>query len=186
MIITPANLKVLFTTFSTAFKQGFGNAEPMWKKVAMLAKSGSRSSTYGWLGQWPGFREWVGTRVVHDMKAHSYTIENKHFESTVGVDRDDIEDDEIGIYGPMFEEMGRATKVFPDEQVFGLLAAGFATECYDGQYFFDTDHPVYPNADGTGTVETVSNLQAGAENALVPARHQPFTQAPDLPGAQKG
>ena len=164
-IITGGLLKNLFITFSTAFKNGFGNASPMWQKVAMRVASGSKSSTYGWLGQWPGFREWVGDRVVKDMKTHEYSITNKHWESTVGVNRDDIEDDEIGVYGPMFEEMGRASKVFPDELVFKLLAGGFSTQCYDGQNFFDTDHPVYPEVDGTGTAVTVSNMQAGTESA---------------------
>ena len=164
-IITGTLLKNLFVSFNAAFKQGFGNAKPMWQKVAMRVASTSKSSTYGWLGQWPGFREWVGDRVVHDMKTHEYSITNKHWESTVGVNRDDIEDDEIGVYSPMFEEMGRASNVFPDQLIFNLLAAGFSTSCYDGQNFFDSDHPVYPNTDGTGTATTVSNMQTGAEPA---------------------
>ena len=161
-IVTGTLLTNLFTTFHAAFKKGFGNAKPVWNKIAMRVQSGSRSNTYGWLGNWPGFREWVGDRVVKSMKAHSYAIPNKHFESTVGVDRDDIEDDEIGIYAPMFEEMGRAAHVFPDKLVFGLLKKGFETECYDGQYFFDTDHPVYPEVDGTGTAVATSNMQEGS------------------------
>ena len=161
-IITGSLPRNLFVTFSAAFKKGFGNASPVWKKVAMRVASGSSSSTYGWLGQWPGFREWVGARVVNDMKTHEYSITNKHYESTVGVNRNDIEDDEVGVYSPMFEEMGRAANVFPDELVFGLMADGFTTLCYDGQNFFDGDHPVYPNADGTGVAETVSNMQDGA------------------------
>lgn len=160
-IITGSLLTNLFVTFNAAFKKGFGNAKPLWKKVAMKVNSGSRSNTYGWLGNWPGFREWVGPRVVKDMKAHQYSIDNKHWESTVGVNRDDIEDDEIGIYTPMFDEAGRMAMMHPDKLVFQLLKNGFSTECYDGQYFFDTDHPVYAEVDGTGDVTTVSNMQAG-------------------------
>ncbi|MCE5420260.1 MAG: Mu-like prophage major head subunit gpT family protein, partial [Acidithiobacillus sp.] len=70
-------------------------------------------------------------------------------------------DDNVGVYTPLFAEMGRAAAAHPDELAFGLLAAGESTLCYDGQNFFDTDHPVYPNVDGTGTAATVSNLQAG-------------------------
>jgi phage major head subunit gpT-like protein len=44
--------------------------------------------------------------------------------------------------------MGQAAAVHPDELVFALLAAGFATACFDGQYFFDSDHPV-----GAGTCQ---------------------------------
>jgi phage major head subunit gpT-like protein len=95
------------------------------------------------------------------MASHAYTIVNKKFESSVGVPRDAIEDDEIGVYGPLFQEMGRAAKAHPDELVFDMLKAGLTTTCYDGQNFFDTDHPLYLNSDGTGAVTSVSNYQEG-------------------------
>ena len=72
-----------------------------------------------------------------------------------------IEDDKFGIYGPMFDEMGRMSKQHPDDVVFSLLGKGFETLCYDNQYFFDADHPVY-NDEGSQTGVSVSNVQAGA------------------------
>jgi phage major head subunit gpT-like protein len=87
-----------------------------------------------------------------------FTIKNRKFEATVSVARDDLADDRLGIYGPMFSEMGRNARQHPEELVFGLLRSGFTTNCYDTQFFFDTDHPV-TNADGT--VGTVSNVQTG-------------------------
>ncbi|MEO1766786.1 Mu-like prophage major head subunit gpT family protein [Thiobacter aerophilum] len=160
-IITPALIASLRTGFSKAFQDSLTATPTDWAKVATKVPSSSASNTYGWLGQWPGFREWVGDRVVKDMAAQAYQIQNKLFESTVAVKRTDIEDDNVGIYTPMFSEQGRAAAAFPDQLVFQLLAAGETTLCYDGQNFFDTDHPVYPNVDGTGTATLVSNLQAG-------------------------
>ena len=64
----------------------------------------------------------------------------------------------------MFEEMGYAAATHPDELVFGLLGQGFSTNCYDGQFFFDKDHPVAVNVDGTGDNATVSNLIDAAES----------------------
>ncbi|MBO8125302.1 Mu-like prophage major head subunit gpT family protein, partial [Klebsiella pneumoniae] len=87
-----------------------------------------------------------------------YQLVNRSFESTVGVNRDDIDDDNLGIYATLFTEMGRAAGVQPDELTFGALTKGFSTLCYDKQNFFDTDHPVYPKADGTGDAEVVSNI----------------------------
>lgn len=160
-IITPALLTSLMTGFRREFQAGLDMAESQYGRVASEVPSSTKSNTYGWLGQWPGFREWIGARVVKDMAAHGYEIQNKLWESTVGVKRTDIEDDNLGIYAPMFREMGRATAAHPDELVFGLLKAGDATLCYDGQFFFDVDHPVYPNADGTGTAVLVSNYDSG-------------------------
>ena len=157
MIITPATLTALMTTFRREFDAGVTSVEPAWNKVATLVPSTTKGNTYGWLGQFPQMREWIGDRVVKDMQAHGYEILNKNWESTVGVPRPDIEDDNLGIYLPIMREMGRAAAIHPDELIYPLLAAGGSTLCYDGQNFFDTDHPVYPNVDGTGTPATVSN-----------------------------
>ena len=161
-VVTPTLIQNLFTAWRADFQKGQGEAELQWKKIATVIQSTTKSNTYGWLGKFPQLREWIGDRVVNDMKAHGYQITNKTFEGTVGVDRDDIEDDEVGIYSPLFEEMGRAAEVQPEELIFALLAAGTSTTCYDGQYFFDTDHPVYPNADGTGTAASVANWDDNA------------------------
>jgi phage major head subunit gpT-like protein len=158
MIITPAALQALMTTHSKSYQDGLGMADSQYAKLATVIKSTSKQNDYGWLGQWPGFREWIGDRTVKDMEAHGYAIVNKHFESTVGVSRDDIEDDNLGLYAPMFQEMGRATTAFRDELVFPLLGDGFTSTCYDGQYFFDTDHPVNAEVDGSGADTSTSNV----------------------------
>ena len=165
MIITPDTLKALFTGFKKNFQDGLQMADSQYKEIATVIPSSTASNTYGWLGQWPAFREWVGDRVFQDMKAHGYAITNKHFESSVKVNRNDIEDDNVGIYAPMMTEMGRASAVHPDELVFALLKNAHATLCYDGQNFFDNDHPVYEKVDGTGQSTTVSNIFTGLDDA---------------------
>lgn len=161
-MITPALLQSLFTGFKKNFEDAKGEAPAQYTKIATVIKSTTKSNTYGWLGKFPNLRKWVGDRVIESMKAHGYQIVNEDFEATVGVDRNDIEDDELGIYAPMFAEMGRSAGIHPDELCFGLLGAGFTTPCYDGQYFFDTDHPVYPKADGTGTPVMTANVVVDA------------------------
>ena len=157
-IVTDSILSGLRTGFNAAYKRGAGRAPGHWQKVATRIPSTSASNTYGWLGQFPKLSEWVGDRAVKDMKEHGYVVTNKLYEGTVGVKRTDIEDDNLGIYAPMFEEMGYAAATHPDELVFSLLGQGFSTNCYDGQFFFDKDHPVAVNVDGTGGNATVSNL----------------------------
>lgn len=156
-IITNSLVQAMFTGFRREFQQAFEGTPSHYESVATVVPSSTKSNTYGWLGQVPALREWIGDRVVNDIRETGYEIVNKHWESTVGVSRDDIEDDQIGIYAPLMQEMGRAAATHPDKLVFELLKNGDSTNCYDGQYFFDTDHPVYPNADGTGTPVNVSN-----------------------------
>jgi phage major head subunit gpT-like protein len=164
-IITPSLLLSLRTGLVKIFQDTMKDTPTDWQRIATLVPSSTASNTYGWLGEFPGLREWIGDRVIKDMKAQGYVITNRLFEGTVGVKRTDIEDDNLGIYTPMTQEQGRAAKVHPDELVFDVLKAGHTSECYDGQNFFDTDHPVYPNVDGTGTAQTVSNVTAGSGEA---------------------
>ena len=159
MIINSANLKTLYTGYSAAFQAGFEGVKPQYERTAMTVPSATRTTEYGWLGEFPRIREWIGDRVVQNIASHSYTIKNRSFESTISVARDDIEDDHIGIYTPMFSELGRLSATFPDELVWALLVAGFNTTCFDGQYFFDLDHPVL---DERGNAVSVSNTQGGS------------------------
>lgn len=154
MIVTATALSALNTGFKNDFNTGLTSITPIWDKVATRVPSTRSSNTYGWLGAWPGLREWIGDRVVKSLSESSYQITNKDYESTVGVPRNAIEDDEFGIYGPMMASMAQVAAEHPDTLVFGLLKAGFTTPCYDGQNFFDDEHPV-------GKTK-VSNMQAGA------------------------
>ncbi|MEI6704141.1 MAG: Mu-like prophage major head subunit gpT family protein [Deltaproteobacteria bacterium] len=164
-IITPSLLTGLNTAFAKQYQDAFGATKSEYAQIATTIPSQTKGNTYGWLGQFPRFREWIGDRVIKDMSAAGYSITNKDFETTIGIKRTDIEDDNLGIYSPIFQEMGRAAAVYPDELVFPLLAAGTLKLCYDGQNFFDTDHPVYPNVDGTGTAVSVSNYTSGTNPA---------------------
>lgn len=154
MIVNRENLNTVYTGFKTAFSQAFAGVAPSWGQIATLVPSATKTEDYAWLGQWPKLREWIGDRHIKNLQASGYQLTNKKFESSVGVPRDDIEDDTYGVLTPLFSEMGYAAATHPDELVFELLAAGHTTPCYDGQYFFDTDHPV-----GDGVV---SNNLGGA------------------------
>ena len=142
MIINQTNLSAIYRGFKTAFKGAFAGVEPDWQKVATLVPSTTKTENYGWLASWPQLREWIGDRQIKSLQAFGYSITNKKFESSIGVPRDDIEDDTFGVFGNMFAEMGYAAATHPDSLVFSTLAAGASTVCYDGQYFFDVDHPV--------------------------------------------
>ncbi|MFC3059418.1 Mu-like prophage major head subunit gpT family protein [Paenirhodobacter populi] len=159
MLINSQNLDLIFKGFKAVYSDATINAPVNYDKVAMVVPSASRDETYGWIGEFPQMREWIGPRQIKSLSAHDFTIKNLTFESTVEVPRNAISDDRIGIFKPMFAEMGQMARRHPDELVFGLLKSGFDTLCYDGQSFFDTDHPVLDKS-GTTTV-TISNMQAG-------------------------
>ncbi|MEJ2183386.1 MAG: Mu-like prophage major head subunit gpT family protein [Nitrospirota bacterium] len=157
MIINQASLQAVQAGFRTVFNEALEATATQYEKVAMVVPSSVREENYAWLGAFPRMREWVGERHIKNLKLHSYSIRNKDWEATIEVDRNDIEDDALGIYRPIVAELGRVSALHPDELVFSLLEQGATTPCYDGQNFFDTGHPV-----GGGTA---SNLGGGAGSA---------------------
>ena len=159
MLITNTALQALRVGFQTEFQGAFDAVPKMKDRVAKTVRSTTAMNTYGWLKSLTGMREWLGSRLVDNLSEASYTILNKSFEKTIGVNRDNIEDDNLGMYSDGFTMMGDGAGRLPEELVWGLLKAGFATNCWDGQYFFDTDHPVLL---ADGTMGTYANTDGGA------------------------
>lgn len=158
MIINEQSLSILYIGVKAAFQQGFDGVEPVWPSIATKVSSTTREEHYAWLGQFPRLREWVGDRVIQNLRAYSYTIKNRKFESTIQVLRENIEDDTYGLFAPMFRDMGGAAAVHPDELLFELLASGFTEKCYDGMPFFSENHPT-----GVNLGSVASNCQKAAE-----------------------
>lgn len=160
MIVNKASLDALFVAFNMAFQQGLGMAESQYSKVAMPVPSTTAQNTYPWLGNLPSMREWLGDRVIKDLSLHDYTIKNKPFEHTVGVKESDIEDDQHGVYLPMFKDLGNLATIHPNQLVFSALSQGHVNACYDKKPFFSKDHPV-------GETKA-SNLLAPAKDPVAP------------------
>lgn len=164
MIVNRSNLSILNQAFNAAFRGGLAMLPPQAEQlnsIVMTVPSTTSEEKYAWLGNTTRFREWLGERQYQNLRQHDYAIKNKTWENTVSVGRDVIEDDQYGVYTPVITQLGQDAAVHPFELAFGLLAAGFTTPCYDGQYFFDTDHPVGQ----PGAEVSVSNFQGGAGTA---------------------
>jgi len=142
MIVNASTLKAIFVNLKTTFNNAFDAAPNQWQDVAMVVPSTARANDYKWLSGFPRMQKWIGDKAVKALSASGYSITNDDWEATVEVDRNDIEDDNLGIYAPQAQMAGFSAKQLPDEIVFDLVNKAFSTQCYDGQYFFDTDHPV--------------------------------------------
>lgn len=141
MIVNQGSLTTLWTAYNAAFHEGFGQAPTDHEMIARVIASSTAIEEYGWLGEVDDLREWVGERVIGDLTSYGYTIRNRKFERTIAVKRDEIEDDQHGQYGARFRSLGDAAARHPCRLVFDALLNGFTRDCYDGQYFFDDDHP---------------------------------------------
>lgn len=171
MLVNKNSLAAIFQNLKATFNKAFSNAPTIWPKVAMKIQSTTSENSYAWLSKFPRMRKWVGEKHVKQLEAHKYTIVNDDFEATVEVDRNDIEDDQLGIYGPQAQMAGESAKNLPDELVAELVDGAFTNTCYDGQYFFDTDHEVdEASVSNKGTAPLSIATQAAAQASYGAAR----------------
>lgn len=162
-MINTAKLKAATTGFKATFNKSLRSTVSSWAGVAMKVVSTTFEEEYGWLKETPGIREWLGDRVISTLEAEGYKIRNRDFEKTIGVDRNIVKDERYGLMSNRFEQLGHDAGEFPDELVFDAVRNAFTRTCFDGQYFFDTDHPLIA-ADGSQT--TYANTDGGAASDM--------------------
>lgn len=102
--------------------------------------SDQESETYKWLGQVPVMREWIGGRNAKGFRENGITIENKHFEATLELLVRELKRDKTGQVMVRVDELADRTNAHWAKLLSTLIENGESTVCYDGQYFFDTDH----------------------------------------------
>jgi len=130
--------RAIIGEFYNSLEQDMGNSYV--PAITNLFESNQESETYKWLGMAPAMREWVGGRLAKGFRENGLTITNKKFEATMEVLMDEIRRDKTGQVMLRVREMAQRTNAHWAKLVSTLLIAGEAAVCYDGQYFFDTDH----------------------------------------------
>ncbi len=164
MLITLPAIQALQTGFRSHFDAGW-RSTPTWSdRLATTVPSNTRTNTYGWMARLLAMRKWVGPRIIENLKTHAYQLENEPYEKTVGVDKDDIKDDMLGVYAPLFAELGRVGKKWPDQTVKRALQAGTTEEGFDAVAFFSALHDLNPAGNQsnnfTGTALSTTNFSA--------------------------
>ena len=146
-------------------------------QISMLFNSDQDSETYKWLGQSPSMREWVGGRNAKGFRENGLTIENKHFEATIEVLIKEMRRDKSGQVLARIRDLAARTNSHWASLLSTLIVNGESTVCYDGQFFFDTDH-------SEGDSGTQSN-DITTDISLLPVQVQGTVTAPSIEQAQQ-
>ncbi len=162
MDITRAALIALNTSIQTAFNASFIGSETTYGRISMTVHSTTGQEAYPRLAELAPMREWIGERHVQRLEEGGFVVKNRKFEGTVAIPVDKIEDDQYGIYTSVVSDLGQTAAELPDDLVWGQLEEGWTSTYYDGQNFFDTDHPV---EDEHGIERSVPNSQGGSGSA---------------------
>jgi phage major head subunit gpT-like protein len=142
MIINQQSLANLYTGLTAVFNAAFQETQTWYEKVAMTVPANTRIMDYKFLLDFPMVQEWIGDRQISSLEPQAYQVESKDWEATIEVDRNDIEDDQLGLYNPIISALAQEARKHPERLIADLLNDGFTTACYDGHNFFATDHPV--------------------------------------------
>lgn len=167
MVITPSTLDAAFINFDTRFQEVFKATPTYWDKLATRVPSNSKEQRHAWLKKLPQLREWIGPRQVNNLSVNLQALVNKKFEDTFAVDREDLEDDQIGVYMPAVEGLAEQARKWPDRMVIEALMTGEDNESHDGQNFFSASHPVNPD---DASLSTQSNYDSSGK-ALSPTNY---------------
>lgn len=109
-------------------------------QISAYFTSDQASEEYAWLGQSPTMREWIGGRNPKTLRDNGLVIANKDFEAAIDIPVKDLRRDKTGQAMVRIRELAQRTNSHWASLLSTLLLNGQSTVCYDGQYFFDTDH----------------------------------------------
>ncbi|AUO78963.1 structural protein [Salinibacter phage M8CC-19] len=119
----------------------------LFGRVTETIPSTSRGTDYEWLTDFSDVREWIGERQFNDFKAYEYSIDNRDWETSLAVKRNDLEDGRLGIYTRRISRMVDNFRLHRRRLLVDLIEKN--DTCYDGKPFFATDHPIYKRKGGT-------------------------------------
>lgn len=151
MQITPQSLRDLRVAINMLFANAKKGTTPVWSEFASRVGSTTSSTSFPQHAALRRLRRWDGERKVVNGKAYDYRVTPEKFELTAAIPLTEIEDDNIGAYNAMVEDMGMQAALWPDDLCFDALLAGETELAFDGKAFFANDHELKSGA-------TIDNL----------------------------
>lgn len=143
-----------------------------------LFSSDQASETYNFLGQSPAMREWLAGRQAKGFSGQGVTIVNKHYEATIEFRKSDVRRDKTPQIQARISEFADRAQTHWASLLSTLLINAESSVCYDGQFFFDTDH-------SEGNSGTQSNDISVDISALPAAVHGSGPTAPSIEEMQQ-
>lgn len=137
-MVNKVTSRAIIGKFYHALEQDTGQS---WiAPLSTYFSSDQESEEYAWLGSSPVMREWIGGRLAKGLTEKSITIRNKKYEATLEIPVDWLRRDKTSQIDVRIREMATRANAHWASLLSTLILGGESSVCYDGQYFFDTDH----------------------------------------------
>lgn len=146
--------------------------------VSMLFNSDQDVETYKWLGNVPQMREWIGGRNAKGFRENGVEIRNLHFEATIEILVREMRRDKTGQIMVRVNELADRTNSHWASLLTTLMLNGASTVCYDGQFFFDTDHSEGDSGTQSNSISVdISTLPTQAHGSVTVPSAEEMQQA---------
>jgi phage major head subunit gpT-like protein len=142
MEINQGNLDILGTGVKATFNQSLRATTNWFETIAQVEPSGTSMEQYFFREEIARMRQFKGEHIFRTPGFLGFVLQNLPWSDAWSVPLDAIADDTYGKYNGLLAELGEAAGQLPDDLGIQLIENGESSVCYDGQYFFDTDHPV--------------------------------------------
>lgn len=164
LAFTLAGLK---TDFDAAYQAVQESAK--WQLIASEIPTTLPIQNYGFLGRGAVMEERIDEDREQEVLSKSYSVADKIYAGKMVIERRTLEDDQYGLLKIRVGQLAQEPTRHWNQLAYEGIAAGFTSLCYDGQYFFDTDHSEGSSGTQSNTSSTTlsdAGLQA-AEAAMM-------------------
>jgi phage major head subunit gpT-like protein len=179
-------LALTLAGLKTDFEAAYNHAQTMaeWNRVATELPTTLPVQDYGWLGRGVVIEEFKDKARAQDVNQFTYELTDKTYKGSMKIQRRALEDDQYGILVNRTKNLAQEAVRHWNKLAYTGLALGFTTLCYDGQFFFDTDHS--EGSSGTqsnkGTAALDATALGAAEVAMIGIKDdkgEPMEVVPD-------
>lgn len=127
----------------TNFLKGMTDYMPLRTAFTRETTSTGKSETYADVATVPMPSETVGMPIVHGAHDVTISVTNKHYDITIAITHDAINDNRVGGLEEWARQAGLNYERHKDKLCFQALNAGDTSTyglCYDGQNYFSNSH----------------------------------------------
>ena len=103
-------------------------------------ESDQDSEDYAWLGMVPQMSQKAGEKKFSQLRDVDWTVRNVEYQAGIALPKKHILYDKTTQVQTRVNELADRTNAHWLSLIAPLIIAGESAVCYDGQYFFDTDH----------------------------------------------
>jgi phage major head subunit gpT-like protein len=180
LFLTVAGLK---TEFDAAYMKAAETAR--WAQIATELPTTLPSQNYGWLGRGALMKQFYDEVEDQSVAGYQYTLADNVYKGNLTIQRKMLEDDQYALLVTRVRAMAAEPIRHWNQLAFEGLTSGFTSLCYDGQYFFDTDHSEGASGTQVNKVTTVlsdtalqtadATMQAYVDDKGIPMEIMPDT-----------